>query len=211
MPIGHAVEGPHERGVVLAGLDGADREDVAVGARQPPPGRGVGGGDGRHARRDRDHTPGVGAQQLDHLVGHERATACAPTRPARWRAAAGRDTPASPRCTARGSEPGVRSWMVTTRAARRLGGTTKFVPWTTSTGPSSARSPGASIRCHAAAQRPSGHGPADAARRRRAARPASSAAPAPGRARTRAARARRARSAPPTRGARTRPRRCAHR
>ena len=79
------------------------------------------------------------------------ATGCGPTRLRPRRGGRCRGTRGSMRRTSAGKRTAVRSWTVTTRAARRVGGTTKFVPWTTSAGPTNHSMGGterrAQIRC----------------------------------------------------------------
>ena len=122
-------------GIVLAGLDGPDGQDVAAAARRAADGGGrvrpASGGAGWDPVVDGPDPLGIDAELGHHLVGHELRRGVDPGalghRPAdEVGEGQGR------RVAQLGISTTVRSWTVTTRAARRVGGTTKLVPWTTS-------------------------------------------------------------------------------
>ena len=101
--VGDQVERPHQAGVVLAGLDGADGEDVGVAAGQGPADGGIGVGHRHDAVRHGDDALGRDGEVLAHLVGDVVRDGVDPRRPAPRpaRCSAGRAGPR--RCTSRGS------------------------------------------------------------------------------------------------------------
>ena len=145
---------PHQVDQPLAGLDGAQRQHVAVPAGHGPAALGVApAGGGVESEVDGDDPLAVrrrGPEPGAHLVGDERAVGVDPGAVAATRSRSAGGRRACRRCTARGSAPASGRGRSTRRAARRVGGTTKLVPWTRSTAPVNHSIGGHDDRAHTA-------------------------------------------------------------
>ena len=137
-PAASGPEGRDQQRVVLARLDGADGQHVPAA----PSGSGRAGAVGRSSGAGSRGTPWWTARTRSGSMPSSATTSSATNRrrgvhpgPVRDGAPDSVGRRGWARRTARGSRTTVRSWTVTTRAARPVGGTTKLVPWTTSLAP----------------------------------------------------------------------------
>ena len=112
-----------------------------------------------HAVVDDPDPLGVGAELGHHLVGHELRRRVHPGALRPRPGGRGGGNRAWRRSHNSGKRTAVRSWTVTTRAARRVGGTTKLVPCTTSIGPGEPLDGRDAAVGPGQVQRPGRHGP----------------------------------------------------